>query len=63
METELEEYGDIVFVREKTNYKSILFKTFYVSSGGAGDRWPAGMWLLLLLLRAGSPAPCKPNSV
>ncbi|KAI7842582.1 hypothetical protein COHA_003686 [Chlorella ohadii] len=30
VESELEEFGDIVFVREKTNYKSILFKTFYV---------------------------------
>lgn len=31
VEKEMEQYGDIVFVREKTNYKSILFKTFYVS--------------------------------
>ena len=40
MESELEEFGDIVFVREKTNYKSILFKTFYVSGGSAGDGRP-----------------------
>ena len=33
VEKELEAYGDIVFVREKTNYKSILYKTFYVSGG------------------------------
>ncbi len=29
-----------MFVREKTNYKSILFKTFYVSGGSAGDGRP-----------------------
>ena len=27
---EVEEHGDIVLVREKTNYKSILLKTFFV---------------------------------
>ena len=52
VEKELEADGDIVFVREKTNYKSILYKTFYVSSGRApGSRegppgkpiqWPLG---------------------
>lgn len=30
VQKELEVYGDIVFVKEKTNYKSILFKTFFV---------------------------------
>lgn len=30
VQKELEMYNDIVFVKEKTNYKSILFKTFYV---------------------------------
>lgn len=30
VEKELEAYGDIVFVQQKTNYKSILYKTFYV---------------------------------
>ena len=27
---EVEQYGDIVLVREKTTYKSILLKTFFV---------------------------------
>ena len=27
---EVEQHGDIVFVNHKTNYKSILFKTYYV---------------------------------
>lgn len=27
---EVEQFGDVVFVKEKTNYKSILFKTYYV---------------------------------
>ena len=37
VEKELEQYGDIVFVREKTNYKSILYKTYYVClRGGLG---------------------------
>ncbi len=27
---EVEEHGDIMLVREKTNYKSILLKTFFV---------------------------------
>ena len=27
---EVEEHGDIILVREKTNYKSILLKTFFV---------------------------------
>lgn len=30
MQKELDEYGDIVFVKEKTNYKSILVKTYFV---------------------------------
>ena len=30
MQKELDTHGDIVFVRDKTNYKSILYKTFYV---------------------------------
>eukprot|EP00887_Chlorella_sp_A99_P007749 scaffold20.g7749.t1 len=30
VQKELEQYGDIVFVKEKTNYKSILYKTFFV---------------------------------
>ena len=42
VQKELEMYNDIVFVKEKTNYKSILYKTFYVSE--AGRRAPAG-WL------------------
>ena len=33
VEKELQTYGDMVFVREKTNYQSILHKTFYVSCG------------------------------
>ncbi len=36
MEKELEQYGDIVFVQEKTNYKSILYKTYYVRRGAGG---------------------------
>lgn len=27
---EVDQHGDIVFVNHKTNYKSILFKTYYV---------------------------------
>ena len=30
VQKELDEYGDIVFVKEKTNYKSILVKTYFV---------------------------------
>lgn len=30
MQKELDTHRDIVFVRDKTNYKSILYKTFYV---------------------------------
>lgn len=30
VQKELDVHGDIVFVRDKTNYKSILYKTFYV---------------------------------
>ena len=35
VQKELEMYNDIVFVKEKTNYKSILYKTFYVSAAAA----------------------------
>ena len=60
VESELEEFGDIVFVREKTNYKSILFKTFYVSGGRrpetggrpVGSRTAAGG--VMLRLHAGA---------
>lgn len=34
VQKELEMYNDIVFVKEKTNYKSILYKTFYVLEYG-----------------------------
>ncbi|GAB4819239.1 hypothetical protein N2152v2_006285 [Parachlorella kessleri] len=34
VQKELEMYHDIVFVKEKTNYKSILYKTFYVLEYG-----------------------------
>jgi hydroxyproline O-galactosyltransferase 2/3/4/5/6 len=27
---EVEQFGDVVFVKEKTNYKSILYKTYHV---------------------------------
>lgn len=40
VEKELEEFGDIVFVREKTNYKSILYKTYFVRAGA----FLAGCW-------------------
>lgn len=30
MQREVEQFGDIVFVKEKTNYKSILYKSYYV---------------------------------
>jgi hypothetical protein len=52
VEQELEEFGDIVFVREKTNYKSILFKTFYVrqslleTGGRAGMSFKWRCWVL-----------------
>ncbi len=26
----MEQFGDVVFIKEKTNYKSILFKTYFV---------------------------------
>ena len=41
VQKELEMYNDIVFVKEKTNYKSILFKTFYVRprAGRSGAGW------------------------
>lgn len=44
VEKELEAYGDIVFVREKTNYKSILFKTYYVRGGGPGAEVKTVCW-------------------
>ena len=31
VQKEMEQFNDIVFVKEKTNYKSILYKTFFVS--------------------------------
>lgn len=37
VQKEVDTYGDIVFVREKTNYKSILYKTYYVSGGRRGE--------------------------
>lgn len=37
VQKEMETYNDIVFVKEKTNYKSILFKTFFVSHGLVGS--------------------------
>jgi hypothetical protein len=46
VQKELEMYNDIVFVKEKTNYKSILYKTFYVSH------------LLACLPLCGSPLAC-----
>lgn len=44
VEEEVERYGDIIFVREKTDYKSILYKTFYVRPGGACARSWACAW-------------------
>jgi hypothetical protein len=60
VEKEMEQYGDIVFVHEKTNYKSILFKTFYVSRkcgewAAVPARWRAR--------RAAVPCPCLPQRV
>ena len=40
VQKELEMYNDIVFVKEKTNYKSILFKTFYVRQLAGRWDWP-----------------------
>ena len=30
VQKEEEQYGDLAFLPEKTNYKSILFKTFFI---------------------------------
>ncbi|KAI3437945.1 hypothetical protein D9Q98_000389 [Chlorella vulgaris] len=41
VEKELEQYGDIVFVQQKTNYKSILYKTYHVMEYAAANYDPA----------------------
>jgi hypothetical protein len=38
VEKEVEAYDDVIFVKEATNYKSILFKTFFVSNAAATAR-------------------------
>lgn len=30
VEKELEEFGDVIFINQRTNYKSILYKTFFI---------------------------------
>lgn len=52
VQKELDSYGDMVFVGQRTNYKSILYKTYFVSGAGGGGEAGRGS----LMVEGGGPS-------